>query len=536
MKSYVSQEEAGWVMKILAVALCLIGLVYVWAPNNAELDSIRTNIVHAPPVGHWIYTEAELTEVHKKVTALQKRLRVQRDARDGYTGRQHFQDHEWLVKTEKSLLPYSGEVTMDSRGATYGVSRGGIRGMRFQTSPSALEGYVVTPRAASLLHHLRVALSETSTRDAFDAFYQQKNYTHEVEVFRGLMKESGLEGLAVRPIEEMDVHWGAFGSWFLITHIQSMFIVLVLFAIRAHLLGQSPWILFHFGHIEKTVFWMMFWPVGICVHPKNEVMQLIRIMRQRVAIAFSFLLTVAVPGIAKAQARAGDGKASAEHAQVAEAPKQPRNSVALAFEGVNRYVGPFVVETFAEGAAPRVMATYARQTDAGTFHLDSWNSVGTGFHNEADLGAGFSRKGWDVSITHFFVRGGDIVQAALSKAGSVPLGSKKLSLGATLYHFRGIGKTSPPGGTVGRFTAGFSHSVRGLGNKLSITHNVALGVDDNPFGLGDGVTATAAYGVEVGYKGAYVGWFGGSAVAGRDNTARGFRQNFSAGFRHQFAW
>ncbi len=71
---------------------------------------------------------------------------------------------------------------------------------------------------------------------------------------------------------------------------------------------------------------------------------------------------------------------------------------------------------------------------------------------------------------------------------------------------------------------------------VTIRHQVALSVDDNGLGQGEGWSLLGFYTAEVGYKNAFLKWNASSPVLGLGNTSRGFVQSFSAGYRHSFAW
>ncbi|MBX4204803.1 MAG: hypothetical protein KW788_01280 [Candidatus Doudnabacteria bacterium] len=293
----------------------------------------------------------------------------------------------------------------------------------------------------------------------------------------------------------------------------------------------------------QAIFAVACWPVMFWRFPSPKgFKELARLFMRQVAMAVSFFFTVAVPNMALAQSGKADNqkKRDSEHTlivnqSVSDAPEKPKNSFALSFEGVNKYHGMAVGEIFAPKPAPRVLARYTRLTSAGDFYVDSWNSFGLGFNMESDLGVGWARSGWNFSLTKFFIRGGDVIQFGGSKSGSVKLGKRKLPLGATLLHYFRTNGSSPPVGTILKLATGFNHSA-GLGKDLRLAHRFALGTDNNPFGLGHGITMVGFYTAEAGYKGAYLGWSASVPVVGQSNTSRGFRQSVSVGYRHAFGW
>jgi hypothetical protein len=257
-----------------------------------------------------------------------------------------------------------------------------------------------------------------------------------------------------------------------------------------------------------------------------------------VIILGGFLGLASVPERAMAQQNQGGGikpEATVVVPAITES-QTTRNSFDLTFEAVDQYHGMVVGEIFARKPAPRVMGRYTRNTSSGSFYVDSWNSIGAGYNMEADLGLGWNRKGWDISYTHFAVRGGDIAQFSLIKSGNIRVARHEVSLGANLIYYAAVKPSSPPGGVVGKIFAGTSHRIPGLGKSFSLGHRVAIGADDNPFGLGDGISMIGFYSPEIGFKGMYFGWNASVPLAGKDNTTRGFRESFSAGFRHSFNW
>jgi hypothetical protein len=221
-------------------------------------------------------------------------------------------------------------------------------------------------------------------------------------------------------------------------------------------------------------------------------------------------------------------------------PVEPKNSFSMILEGVNRYHGGVVGEIFEKTAAPRIITRYTRMTEAGSFYGEFWGSEGKRFNREGDITLGYAVSGFDFSFARFMVRGGDINQLAVTKTGTVTVKGKVVGVGATLYHYWKASKTSPPGGNVLKISASFAHSIPGVNERVQIRHNFAVGVDDNPFGLGDGITAVGHYGTEAAVKlkasEAYFGWRMSNAIAGRDNTGRRFRQSISFGWRKNWNW
>jgi hypothetical protein len=292
--------------------------------------------------------------------------------------------------------------------------------------------------------------------------------------------------------------------------------------------------------MDRTLLAIALWPVMFWRVQKLEVKQVARMAMRRLALAVSFFFTAAVPNFALAQSGKPDNqkKRDSEHTLVletksVEAPEKPKNSFALAFEGVDKYHGMAVGEIFAPKPAPRTLGRYTRTTSYGNVYVDSWNSMGRGFNNESDLGLGFEKSGLDVSYTHFFIRGGDIGQLSLAKSGSVKIRGKKVPLNSNLLRYFRLRETSPPTGTVFKLASAINQRV---GPKLALQHRFALGVDNNPFGLGKGLSAIGFYTAELGFKSAYATWNATVPVAGTQNTSRGFRQSISVGYRHGFAW
>lgn len=215
---------------------------------------------------------------------------------------------------------------------------------------------------------------------------------------------------------------------------------------------------------------------------------------------------------------------------------EKRNSLSLTLEGVNRYHGSMVGEIFEPAPAPRAILSLSHRTPYGTWMLNSWNSAGSGFNAESDLGAAFRAGNVTLSYTHFAIRGGDLTQLGISLSSGVSVGARVVPLAVDLRYYFGQRPNSPPGGTVLKVSSGGGHRLPGLVKDFQLRHRLALGIDSNPFRLGTGVSAIGFYSVELGYKKAYVSWSLSQPVAGRDNTTRGFRQSIAGGYRYNLAW
>jgi hypothetical protein len=240
------------------------------------------------------------------------------------------------------------------------------------------------------------------------------------------------------------------------------------------------------------------------------------------------LLLAMLTGTASSASAQDEHKVTAPYSQVGKPAPAPRNAFSFTAEAVNRYHGQQVGEIFAPDPAPRILARYTRATEVGKFYFDGWSSFGSGFNLELDAALGYQGDGWDLSATHFFIRGGDIFQFAVAKSFKV----REASLDAALFHYLGTRPSSPPGGTVFKIGSGFSHPA----GPVAVSHRFSLGVDDNPFGLGEGISAIAFYNVEAAWKRLYAGWNASVPLFGRDNTTRGFRESFSFGYRHAIVW
>jgi len=179
------------------------------------------------------------------------------------------------------------------------------------------------------------------------------------------------------------------------------------------------------------------------------------------------------------------------------------------------------------------MATYARKTPLGEFRFGNWNSFGSNANRETDLEVGWAAKGFEVQLSRYFLyQLGDLVQLAVTKSGTIGIGKRKLPLGATFIYYSGVDGSSPQGGSVVQLSTGFEHSV----GRLQFRHRVSATADNNPFGMGEGISSIGIYTVEAGYKCFFGAWHSSVPVAGRDNTSRVFRQSVSAGCRYSFAW
>lgn len=218
----------------------------------------------------------------------------------------------------------------------------------------------------------------------------------------------------------------------------------------------------------------------------------------------------------------------------------PKNSITIEFQAVDKYHGGVVGEIFASDPAPRLIAAYTRTTGIGDLTVSSWNSTGRKFNLEGDLGLAWSKWGWNAGFTRFFVRGGDIDQTSFGKSGSVNLKGRTLTLGADLKIYTKARASSPPGGVVGKFSIGYAKPFPGF-ERLQVRHRFEIGADNNPFGLGRGVSGLAFYNIETAYKlndaaEMYASWLASDAVWGRGNTTRRFRNSFAIGYRWGRKW
>jgi hypothetical protein len=91
-----------------------------------------------------------------------------------------------------------------------------------------------------------------------------------------------------------------------------MVLSLGLFALRMQLYDVSPWQLF--ATIERTGFWMFFWPIGVWVYPRRDPANLVRLAFRRAAALAAFLFSAGLPGLAMAQVKSeGKKKENPEH-------------------------------------------------------------------------------------------------------------------------------------------------------------------------------------------------------------------------------
>ncbi len=500
VREWYREHEVGLAM--LAVMTCLVALAYVWWPSEAQADAFRTITINKPPLGHWIQSEVELNAVQAEAREIVRRAEAM--PRGSYTAEVHHKDQKRLLYLNKSLFPVEGGRIIDGRLVT-------------PVEPS-ISIPATTGREVNVIRSLELEL-QRDMNSIVDVFVRESPIA-EREKAAALNKAAHLSEISMMQKVESDYHAWPFLAWMLHTHLTSMGVVFLLFLLRAQFIEQKRRILLL--DPLKTAFWMLFWPVGVWVYPTDDPIQVVRLVRHRLAMATSFLFTVAVPNFALAQSgHSGEKKDKQDHTLV------------LTFEGVDRYHGMAVGEIFIPEPAPRVMGRYTYITPKGSFYLDSWNSVGRGFNNEADFGGGWARSGWDISYTHFFIRGGDIEQVAVAKSGGIKVGKAKIPLGARLIGYFGTKASSPPGGVVSKFSSALSHRL-GLG--VGLTHKVALGIDNNPFGLGNGWSAIGFYTIEAGWKKAYLAWNASAPIRGQDNTTRGFRQSLSGGYRHAWAW
>lgn len=481
------------------IAVCLAALVFVWFPSGEELASIRTNVINPPPLGRFIYQEPELRSVLAELGSLRAQISEIKKSGKRYSAQDHAKHHRRLLQVEKSLLP--------------------IALMTISSNDKSGDKVRVTHEAAMLISHVRVEIATVAHLELYAAFRGQEHYFEEAARFKSLAQEMGITSLSNTPVEDMQIHWRPLWLWIVSNQIQSMIVAFALYAIRVCQLGHSPWILVL--QAEKTAFWMMFWVIGLFRYPNSDPVQLVRVIRHRVAVAASFLLTFAFPGFAKAQNR------DEEKPKQTSSSQRMTNSVFVGFEIVDKYHGMIVGEIFEPSPAARVMARYSKATRFGEFYVDTWNSFGSGYNRETDVGIGFRIYGVDVSYTHFAVLGGDIGLLAASKT----IRKSRLPLAASVYWFRSVSNTSPPGGVAVKLSTSFKHDL-GF-SKVSVSHSLTLGTDNNPFNLGQGKAIGVFYNAEAGYKGIYAG-INLSAVGG--NTTRGVRQSLTAGIRHSFTW
>jgi hypothetical protein len=287
--------------------------------------------------------------------------------------------------------------------------------------------------------------------------------------------------------------------------------------------------------IDQTALLFLVWPVMFWKIERLNPKAIARMAMRRLAVMVSFFFTLA-PGAAFAQGKKAEKKASTDYALVAEvedtpaaASDPPVNSFGVSVEAVNKYQGLAVGEIFADEPAPRIAGRYARTIPKGSIFASSWNSLGHGYNNESDLGVGLQSSGFGVSFTHMFVRGGDVDSISVGKSGKV---GRLVPLGINLFHFFGTSKTSPPGGTVLKVSTSAGHHV----GPVQVQHRFAASADNNPFGLGKGVSGIGFYTIEASIKRWYAAWNASVPILGRENTTRGFRQSVAVGYRQSFVW
>jgi hypothetical protein len=493
--------ELAWI----AVCVCAAVLVWIWIPSSFEKDIIRTRIVHPPALGYWIYSVEDLKAVNQEVLALRERVDRQIDSGE-YTAEMHFANMERLIDLEKSLLPMSG-----------GYADAHI----FIPARSTIDDREVTFQAANISRVIESGLNQV-TNDITHSFMRMPRKV--LDRSAELAQEAGLFERKMRRVDDDDWHAGPFFGWLIKTHIESMGVVFFFFLLRAQFIGQRRRILVF--DAPKTIFWMFFWPIGIWRYPTNDPVVFVRILQHRLAMAVSVFFSIAVPNFALAQSSKAEGQKKREQ----------QNTLTLGVEAVDKYVGSAVGEIFQPDPGLRLMGRYTRATSKGNFYIDSWNSAGRGFNRESDIGVGYQRSGWDVSLARYFVRIGDIAQISVAKSGSVPVAGRSVPFGANLMYYRGLSSASPPGGVVFKLSSSTAHRIPGLSSSFQLRHRVALGVDNNPFGLGEGVSASGFYTAEVGYKSFYLDYNASRPLLGTANTTRGFRQSFAVGYRHAFAW
>ncbi|MBL8031546.1 MAG: hypothetical protein JNK33_04470, partial [Candidatus Doudnabacteria bacterium] len=217
-----------------------------------------------------------------------------------------------------------------------------------------------------------------------------------------------------------------------------------------------------------------------------------------------------------------------------------KNAITVEVQAVNKYHGGVVGEIFANDPAPRLIVAYTRTTKLGDFTLASWDSAGRKNNQEGDLGFTWSKWGWNAGFTRFFVRGGDIDQTSFGKTGSINIGERKIMLGVDVKIYTKARQSSPPGGVVGKFIIGYEKPWSGH-ERLTFRHRFEIGADNNPFGLGKGVSGLAFYNIEAAYKlnnaaEMYASWLASDAVWARENTTRRFRNSFALGYRWGRKW
>lgn len=489
------RDYRQWVIVFL-VLLCIGAIARGWFPNEAERASFSTTILNTPPIGHWLYTEKDLIATRDEILAIENR--IAKLPAGGYTPTQYLADLDRVSALEFSMLPDEYSY----------VGRGAIRREPRRVRDLSIEGKKIRT-------WLPILFSGASN-EIMRVFNEKSTRAQQREVQK-MADARPMQNFRLSP-EETDWHYGVLFKWMAAAHIQSMLWVLLLFVVRTEIVGQKKRLLLY--EWPKTIFYMFFWPVGIFLYPTNDVRAVAKAVRRWVIWAFRLLMSTSIPQMVLAQTQSG-GNAK-------------RNTLNIGVEFVDKYHGLAVGEIFQDDPGARFSASYSRTTDLGTIHVDSWNSVGPKYNSEAYLGFGVSRSGFDVSFTHLFAQGGDVESVSLSKSWAAHYHGNQIPLRADLMRFYGTGSTSPPGGAVLKVGTGFSHKLTPMLKNLGISHSFAIGVDNNPFGLGKGLSSVGFYGISARYKGAYAGWNASDAIAGRSNTTRGFRQSLAAGYNQQF--
>lgn len=212
-----------------------------------------------------------------------------------------------------------------------------------------------------------------------------------------------------------------------------------------------------------------------------------------------------------------------------------RWSVSGTFEVTSKYFGNIVGKTFKNEPAPRLFTLLSRKLSKGwELGLSFWQSFGRGSNQETDVGVSINKDGWYASLTRFFIRGGDILQTKVG--GSVTV--KGVRVNPSVSYYSGVSAGSPEGGLVARVDIPAPEvSVKGF----KLRQNLGVGADNNPFGLGKGVTGMAFYDVElakrVGKNGKQAEWYMNTgATIPLFGTANTKRKAEFAGVRAGYRW
>lgn len=515
-------EENSNAVAVTVTAFCILALIFVWVPSKAEKDGFRTRIANTPPLGHWISTISELEAVRVEVRAIE--VRANSLSPGEYTPEVYVNDLNRLLMIEKSLLETGGMLFASAEGVS---AQGGLEEVKVP--------FEVGMRNTWL--RLEVTRVFTHVANKFQAIASNQD----IEKVRLLSEEAGYRKLSAMQMVESDYHAGLFFAWMLKTHIESMVVVFFFFLLRAHFIGQRRRMLVY--DLSQTVLWMWFWPVGIFRYPTADPVEFALVVRHRLAMAMSLFFTIASPGFAHAQSGKanGDKKEDTGHTLIVDSANErpvsdnssPMNQFSMGFEVVSKYHGMDLSVVLQDEPAPRVSTRYSRTTSLGDLTLGLWNSIGHGSNKEIDVDVGYSKSGWNLSLARYFVGGGDILQLSGSKGGILRLGKARIPLSATVNYYLGAEATSPPGGIGAKLSSGWTHK---LARGFQLSHRAAVGVDNNPFSLGNGLTAIASYASEAGFKNAYLSWNASAPIRGQDNTTRGFHHSVSGGYRYAIAW